>query len=718
MRSATHLHHRTCHLCEAACGLVISTADDGRIERIRGDQDDPLSRGHICPKAVALQDLHTDPDRLRAPVRRTGDGWEQISWEEALDAAAAGLRGVQDRHGGDAVAVYLGNPTVHSLGAILYAPFTVRALRTRNRFSATSVDQLPHHFAAWAMLGHQLLMPIPDIDRTDYLLILGANPAASNGSIMTAPDVRRRLSDISARGGQVVLVDPRRTETAKLCTAHHFIRPGTDALLLAAILQVVFAEGLDAPGRLADFTDGFEALRQAVAGLTPEAVAARVGIDADEIRGIARGFCAADSAVCYARMGASTQDFGGLCQWLTSALNIVTGNFDRAGGAMFTRPAADLVAGIGGHHQPGSFDRWRSRVSGLPEFGGELPVSILCEEMTTPGEGQIRGLLTHAGNPVLSTPGGPALDAALGGLEFMVCVDLYINETTRHADIILPPVSPLEREHFDVIFNLFAVRNYARYSAPIFDKPDGALHDWEILAELEARLSRKTDLRSRTDRSMRRKVGPAGILDMMLRSGPYGSGWKLWKDGMSLKALREHPSGVDLGPLAPCLPERLFTDDKRIQLAPALMLDDMARLRDALAAPSDKMVLIGRRALRSNNSWMHNSERLVRGKERCTLLVHPEDAARLGLVDGQPAAVRSRVGEIVAPVEISDEVMAGVVSLPHGWGHSREGVRLSVAQQRPGVSINDLTDPARLDVLTGNASLNGVPVEVVAATSP
>jgi len=705
-------HTRTCHLCEAVCGIEIHL-DGDEITAIRGDREDPFSRGHICPKAVALQDLHTDPDRLRQPVRRSGDGWEAISWDEALDAAAAGLRGVQDRHGDDAVAVYLGNPTVHSVGAMLYAPFAIKALRTKNRYSATSVDQLPHHFAAFEMFGHQLLLPIPDIDRTDFMLILGANPAASNGSIMTAPDVRRRLKDIVARGGEVVLLDPRRTETAKLATEHHFIRPGTDAFLLAAMLQTLFSEGRIALGALDGHVAGLAALEQAVAAFSPEAVAARVGISADDIRGLARRFAASPSAVCYARMGASTQVFGSLCQWLSNALTAVTGNLDRPGGAMFTLPAVDVVAGVAGQHRPGSFGRWRSRVSDRPEIGGELPVSVLCEEMVTPGAGQVRGLLTHAGNPVLSTPDGSALGEALEDIEFMVAIDIYINETTRHADIILPPVSPLERDHYDLIFNALAIRNYARYSPPLFDKPAGSLHDWEILLGLEERLVRKDSLRKRTERAVRRRMGPAGILDMALRSGPYGEGWKLWREGMSLQTLRDNPHGIDLGALEPCLPQRLHTEDSRVQLAPAVMLGDIARLTEALEAEAEALVLIGRRELRSNNSWMHNSTRLVKGrKERCTLLIHPDDAEARGISSGQPVEIRSRVGAVVAPAEVSADVMPGVVSLPHGWGHGRAGVRLSVASAHPGVSINDLTDPKRLDELSGNAALNGVPVAV------
>ncbi len=706
------LHHRACHLCEAICGIVIETEGE-RILSIRGDKEDPLSRGHICPKAVALQDIHADPDRLKRPVKRVGSRWEEISWEEALDMAAAGLRAVQSSHGRDAVAVYQGNPTVHNHGLILFAQYFVRALRTKKRFSATSVDQLPHQFVAMMMFGHQLMMPVPDIDRSRFLLILGGNPAASNGSLMTAPDIRRRLSGIRERGGRVILVDPRRTETAALCDEHLFIRPGTDALLLAGMVTALFEAGLVEAGRLSGLLSGVEALREGLSELTPEAVAPLTGIPAERIRALAAALAAADGGSVYGRLGASTQAFGGLCQWLICVLNILTGNLDRPGGAMFALPAVDVVKGVGGLSRPGHFARWHSRVRGLPEFDGELPSAVLAEEILTPGEGQIRALVTSAGNPVLSTPNGGQLDRALSGLEFMVSVDFYINETTRHAHVILPPTSPLERDHYDLVFNLLAVRNTAKYSPPLFAPQPDALHDWQIMLELERRLTKGA--RQRAIQTARRWVKPSGILDFALRTGPYGGGLT-GRSGLSLSALKASPHGVDLGPLVPVLPERLFTEDGRIHLAPEVLMGDLPRLRARLAAgAAGGMALIGRRHLRSNNSWLHNSERLVRGKDRCTLLVHPDDAARLGLVGGGSARVRSRVGEVVAPVEVSDTVMPGVVSLPHGYGHGRQGVRLSVASTVAGVSINDLTDELLVDELCGTAAVNGLPVEVAPA---
>ncbi len=710
------MHFRTCNLCEAMCGLAVEV-EGGRIRRIAGDKADPFSRGHVCPKAVALRDVHEDPDRLRRPLRRTAGGWEAVSWEEAFDEAAARLREVQARHGRDAVGVYLGNPTVHHLGAMLFAPPFVRSLRTRNRFSATSVDQLPHHYAAHFMFGHPLLIPVPDVDRTGFFLILGANPAASNGSLMTAPGMRRRLRDLRERGGTVVVVDPRRSETAALADAHHFIRPGTDALFLLAMLHTLFAEGLVRPGRLAGFTDGTARIEALAASFPPERVAERTGIDAAAVRELARAFASAERAVCYGRIGVSTQAFGAVCQWLINVVNVVTGNLDRPGGAMFTTPAVDVVRQAKGR-RPG---RWKSRVRGLPEFGGELPVATLAEEILTGGEGQIRALVTFAGNPVLSTPNGAGLEGALPKLDFMLSIDPYLNETTRHAHLILPPAGALESAHYDLVFHLLAVRNTAKYSPALFEPEPGAKYDWEILRELRKRMEagrRPKRVGAWIRRKVQDRMTPERMLDLGLRLGPYGvwGGRKLSREGLSLKRLKRRPHGVDLGPLAPRLPERLHTPDRRIHLAPEALAEDVKRVEaELLATEADvgfDLTLIGRRQLRSNNSWMHNVERLVKGKERCTLLIHPSDAEARGIRSGQPVEVRSRVGAVVLPAEVSDEVMPGVVSIPHGWGHHRPGVRLRVAERRPGVSLNDLTDDRLVDPLCGTAAFSNARVAV------
>jgi anaerobic selenocysteine-containing dehydrogenase len=763
-------HYRACNLCEAICGIEITVKDplgehsvddlgtrNSKLETgnseletrsfldIRGDKDDPFSRGYICPKAVALQDLHYDKDRLKYPVRRTPNGWQRLGWAEAFDEVAHNLKRIHTQYGRNSLATYLGNPTVHNYGAMLFAPGFIRTLHTRNRFSATSVDQLAHHLSAYLMFGHQLLLPIPDVDRTNFFLILGANPAVSNGSLMTAPGMSRRLQEIRARGGKVILIDPRLNETARFADQHLFIKPGTDVLLLLALLHVVFDEGLTRLGPLAAFTNGVESIRNLVAKFSPASAAAITGIEAEQILRLAREFAAAESAVCYGRIGVSTQEFGGVCQWLINVLNVVTGNLDRPGGAMFTKPAFDPVAAPESLAPRGSFARWHSRVRKLPEFAGELPVVALAEEILTTGPGQIKALVTSAGNPVLSTPNGQELDRAFANLEFMVSIDPYINETTRHAHIILPPSTSLERAHYDVAFHLLAVRNTTKFSPALF-QPDGETrHDWEIFLELQTRMEPGGVLGGVKRSLIKEFFGPERILDLGLRFGPYGAKLNPFSKGLTLRRLKKAVHGIDLGPLSSCLPGRLRTTDKRIELAPAALVKDIERVqarffelggstplwiddasdRERPARPasfpssrfstlSRDLLLIGRRQLRSNNSWMHNSQRLLRGKTQCTLLMHPIDAAERDLQPGQTVSVCSRVGSVEVPLEITEEIMPGVVSMPHGWGHDRLGVQLEVARQHAGGSINDVTDNLAIDALCGTAAFNGTLVTVEA----
>jgi anaerobic selenocysteine-containing dehydrogenase len=711
---------RTCTLCEAMCGIVVES-DNDRVLSIRGDDDDPFSRGHVCPKAVALKDLHEDGDRLRRPLIRDGEKRREVDWDEAFDRVTHELRRVQRAHGKSAVAVYQGNPTVHNYGTLMYAPRFVRALRTRHRYSATSVDQLPHQFTSYLMFGHQALLPVPDLDRTDYLLMLGANPAVSNGSLMSAPDVSARLRAITGRG-KVVVVDPRRSESVGLASEHLFIRPGSDALLLLSMLHVIFGEGRERLRALDSWVDGVQAIRELVEPYAPGRVSSAVGIAPADIRRLAREFSAAERAVCYGRIGVSTQRFGALACWLINVLNIVTGNLDAPGGAMFTTPAVDLVKpplvkGAGRGH----FAKWKSRVRGLPEFGGELPVATLAEEIETEGKGQIRALVTSCGNPVLSTPNGARLERALTSLDFMVSVDFYLNETTRHAHVILPPTGPLEHDHYDLVFHSLAVRNTSKYAPAVFARPEGTRHDWEIWNELSWRMAERPAQRllERATSLALGKLGPRGLLDVLLRSGPRGDRFGLKPGGLSLAALEKAPHGIDLGPLEVCLRERLFTTSGKIELAPELLVRDVERLERELPGLSrngEQLVLIGRRQLRSNNSWMHNSQRLVKGPVRCTLEMHPSDAAALGVRAGQEVELSSRVGKVVAPVKLSADLMPGVVSLPHGWGHHRPGTRLQVAGAHAGVSINDVTDELVVDELCGNAGFSGQFVRVVPLT--
>lgn len=731
---------KTCSFCEAICGIAI-TLRDGDIVTIRGDKDDPFSRGYICPKAYGLKGLHEDPDRLTAPVKRTATGFEEISWDEAFDLAIAGLTRVRDAHGAQALGTYLGNPNAHNMQSILYGPVLQRALGTKQRYSATSADQLPKQVTADLMFGGGLNIPIPDVDRTQFFLILGANPIVSNGSLMTAPDLPGRLKALQARGGRIVVIDPRRTETAAIANAHHFIRPGGDVFLLLAMLHVLFRDKLVDLGALDGHVDGVEEVAELVRAFPPAAVELRTGIAASAIEGLARDFASAESAVCYGRIGTTCQEFGTLASWAVDVLNTVTGNLDRPGGAMFIQAPVKARSLRPPKAQTVKFDRWRSRVEDLPEAFGELPVATLANEITTPGDGQIRAMLTLAGNPVLSAPGAGDLDDAFGQLEFMASIDFYINETTRHADVILPPPSPMHRANYDILFGQLAIRRVAKYAAPALPADPDHPDEWMILLTLakgmmgmrslslleadnfllgqmikEELVPDRVRLKDLTAEEVLEKLtpdpGPARLLDLLLRLGPDGDGFGRVDDGLTLDVLRQNPHGIDLGPMAPRIPHNLTTPTGRVQLAPERVVIEIPALARQLDTDPDPCVLIGRRHLRSNNSWMHNVKALVKGKDRCTLLIHPEDAARLGLSAGESATVSSRIGAIRVPVELSDEMMPGVVSLPHGWGHDLDGVQLQVAAVRPGVNVNLVSDQKFRDGITGNAAFNGVPVTV------
>ncbi|MFP5257371.1 MAG: molybdopterin-dependent oxidoreductase [Acidimicrobiia bacterium] len=746
---ATRTAVRTCPLCEAGCGLEITLRPkpDGTEEvvRIRGDREDVFSHGYLCPKGSTLKQLHEDPDRLRRPVVKRDGAFVEVSWDEAFAEIETRLLPVLERHGRDACAVYVGNPNAHNLAGLLYGRAVLRALGSTNVFSASTVDQRPKEISSALMFGGALTVPVPDVDRTDFLLMLGANPFASNGSLATAPDWPGRLERLVERGGTLVVVDPRRSRTAEMATEWVPVRPGADAYLLAAMVQVLDEEGLVALGPLAEVVTGVDEVLAACATFTPEAVAHACGIPAEDIRRLARSLAGAPTACVYGRIGTTTAEFGTLASWLVDVLNVLTGNLDRPGGAMFSKAAAG-ASNTRGRPRVGKgvrLHRRRSRVRGLPETMGELPVVALAEEIDTPGEGQVRALVTIAGNPVLSTPNSGRLDAALAGLECMVAVDIYVNETTRHADVILPAPSALQKGHYDLALLQLALRNVANYSEPVLPLDPGQPDEWEVLARLallfqgmgaqadpavvddlmisslvQAAVADETGPIHGRDpdeilAALAPRTGPERLLDLMLRTGPYGEGFGADPEGLSLDRLLAHPHGVDLGPLEPRLPDVLRTPHGMVDLAPRILLEDVPRLRDGLDGRRDHpFVLIGRRDLRSNNSWMHNVEVLVKGKVRCTMHVHPDDAAALGLEDGADAVVRSRTGELRVPVEVTDAIRTGVVSIPHGWGHDLDGVQLGVARARPGVNSNVLADDARYDAISGNAVLNGIPVSV------
>lgn len=733
--------YRTCPLCEATCGLEIQLEDE-QITAIRGDANDVFSRGYVCPKGTTLADLHNDPDRLRTPLVRRGGVLEEASWDEAFEAIEQGLMPLLEKHGRDAVAVYLGNPNVHNLGGAFYVRPLMKALRTRNMFSASTLDQMPKHVSSGFLFGNPDTIPVPDLDRTDYLLMLGANPFESNGSLCTAPDFPGRLKALRKRGGKLVVVDPRRTRTTRIADEHLFIRPGTDALLLLAMAATLFEEGLVSLDHLADSVEGLEAISEHLADWTPERVATKCGIAADRIRGLTREFAAAPSAVAYGRIGTSTTEFGTLASWAVDLLNVLTGNLDRPGGAMFPRSSLSRDPGTPGGRgfQTG---RWHSRAKNLPEVRGEFPIATLVDEIETPGEGQVRALVTIAGNPVLSAPEGDRLDAAIAGLDFMVSIDIYCNETTRHADVILPALSPLERSHFDAAFSTLAVHNVSRYSPPVFEAtgPDeseilarfalvaggagakadpGQLDEMIVRGMFESAVGNEHSPLHGRDldtlvASAKHRPGPERILDFLLRTGPNGDQYAEGPDaeGLSLEVLEANPHGVDLGPLEPRLPNLLSTPSGKIELAAAPIIEDLARLRVSLeAGPDEGLLLVGRRHVRSNNSWMHNIKTLVSGRNRCSMWIHPDDAERMSVANGAGAQVRSRVGEIEVVIEVTEDVMPGVVSLPHGWGHGLAGSRMKTAAAHPGVNSNRLTDGQALDLPSGTVALNAIPVSI------
>jgi anaerobic selenocysteine-containing dehydrogenase len=743
----TRTAYRTCHLCEATCGLELHL-DHNEIALVRGDREDVFSHGFLCPKGTALKHLEADPDRIRRPLIRRGDKFREATWDEAFEAIDAGLAPIREQYGPDALAIYLGNPTAHNLAGLVYGRVLLQAARTKNIYSASTVDQMPKQVSAGLMFGGALAIPVPDIDRTDYLLVLGANPFASNGSLMTAPDFPGRMQALRARGGRVVVVDPRRTKTAEAADEHLPIRPGTDALFLFSLVHVLFDENLVDLGAVGPHVNGLDEIRRLVPEFAPEAVAASCGIEPDLIRRVARELAAAPTAAVYGRIGTCTQEFGTLASWLVDVLNVCTGNLDRPGGAMFTCAATSTAGETTGKGRGVRFGRQTSRVRGLPEFFGELPVVCLAEEIETPGDGQIRALITVAGNPASSTPDAARLRAALPTLDFMVSIDIYLNETTRHADVILPPEPELARGHYDIALYNLAIRNVANYSPPLVELAPGEVSEWRTMLRLAGvvggqgayvdvdalddavvnglvtkavgRRGSNVEGRDATEllATLSVRSGPERVLDLMLRTGPYGDGFGAEPEGVSLATLEASPHGIDFGPLQPRIPGVLRTPTGMIELAPDACVADVPRLRAALERPATRadgalqLVLVGRRDLRSNNSWMHNLHVLVKGKPRCTVHVHPDDARRAGIADGDDVTVTSPAGAIIVAAEVTDAVMPGVVSIPHGWGHDIDGTRMTTAAAQAGANSNILARSDLFDPLSGNAVLNGIPVEL------
>jgi len=691
---------RTCNLCEALCGLEIQV-ENNQVLSIKGDKLDVFSKGHICPKAVALKDIHEDPDRLKKPIQKVNGEWQEIAWDQAFKLVAKSVIDIQEKRGDTAVGIYQGNPSAHNIGTTLFSPQFVRSLKTTNRYSATSVDQLAHHLAGEYMFGNQFLVPVPDICRTDYWLILGGNPMVSNGSLMTAPDVAGKLKDIQKRGGKVVLIDPRRTETARKADQHLFINPGTDLWFLLALIHEVFRLEKQNLAHLESIIDQsqVEEIEAITKDFTPEKASKISGIRVEDIKQVAQEFISSKSAVCYGRLGVSAAQHGGLCHWAINTLNIITGNFDQPGGAMFSSPAIDVAAK---KSKSKRFGRWQSRVRKLPEFGGELPATTMAEDILEPGEGQIKAMFTSCGNPVLSVPNGTKIDEAFDSLDFMCSIDIYLNETTRHADVILPPATGLETPHYGLPFYNLAVHNTAKFSQAAVKKDEDTKYDWEIFSELKIAIEKERANRKNQEYKEDQLMTLEERLDMMLQFGPRK---------MSLHQLKENPHGIDLGPLKSNIGERIQNDNGRIEIFPDIYKEALQNLPSP-EENENALMLIGRRHLRSNNSWLHNSYRMVKGNEKCTALINPIDAKKHGVVDGTKIKVKSRVGEVSITAEISDEINIGTLSIPHGWGHHRKGTKMKIAEAHAGVSMNDLVDDELVDALSGVAVINGVPVTI------
>lgn len=707
-------HYRTCHLCEAMCGLEITTRE-GVVESIKGDPNDVHSKGYLCPKAVALQDIHEDPNRLKYPVKRTEDGWQQISWAEAFDLVEENIQRIRKNNGDNAVGVYTGNPTTHNTGTILYLYDFINSIDTKNSYASHSLDQLPQMFVASEMFGHQAMFPVPDVENTDFFLILGANPLVSNGSIMSTPNIGAKFKALQQRGGKVVVIDPRRTRTAKAADQHHFIKPGTDVFLLLTFIHELFAQNLVQDSHVLQISDNQQVLQELVQEYTPEKVSEVVGIEADAIKQLVKDFAQANKAIIYGRMGVSTVKFGGVCHWLINCINILTGNMDEQGGVMFTLPAIDLLKAL---KKEAKQLRWRSRVKQLPETGGALPTVTMADEMLTPGQDQIKAMFTVAGNPLLSAPNSNELKKGFEQLEFYAAIDIYINETTRHANVILPPAAALEVVHYDFALSIVSPRNVANFSPAVFPIAKDRKYDWEILIELQKRIEQGNIVKRKLKHAVLGMLSVERRIDLGLKIGPYGvwGGRMFKKGGISLKRLKKQPHGVDFGPMQRCLPKRLFTKNKRIDLAPQEITKELSKVQQVFQEQlkdSDELLLIGRRHLRSNNSWMHNYPRLMKdGEKRCTAMLHPTEAQKRGIHEGDWMEVSTQVGQIKIKAEITDEVMPGVLCIPHGWGHNDKQVHLDVASKHAGVNVNELIDHSIYEEMSGNAVFTGIPVMV------
>lgn len=727
------LHHRTCPLCEGMCGVTVKV-EGGQVATVRPNRQDVWSQGHVCPKGTTLGALHDDPDRLRTAMVRDGSEWKSASWDTALERLEELAEGVRNRHGPHAFAAYGGNMAGKDATLSRYTGLMLATSGIQQVYSSGTVDQHPKNLSAMLMFGNEWKIPIPDLDNTDLFVIFGGNPAASKGSIFSHRDVMGAMRDLRARGGRVIVIDPVRTKTAQAADQWIGLKPGTDAALMLGVAHVLFARGAVRLRHLDGLIEGLDALRDVAGEFSPQVVAPFCGIEASIIEDLADELIRTDRSAIYGRIGTCTQSFGTLASWMIDVLAILTGNLDRRGGSMWSRPAASLVDMLATLPDGMPVVMGKSRVRGVPAVLGQFPASCMAEEIATPGPGQIKGLVTFAANPALSAPDSGKLAQALPLLECMVSLDNYINETTRHAHVILPSPSFLESAHFDMWSWIFCLTSGGHYSPPVFPPVDRPDH-WRIVARVGAIIGGQpgADIDAMDDGYFRALAtgrgidpdlaitalperGPARILDLAIRAGPFGDRFGAVAGGLSLDSFRNQPDGVIIGPATPQAQEGFATSSGKIEIAPALILSDIPRLKLALGANDPALVLVSRRHLRSMNSWMHNVDTLVKGKDRCTVQMHSADAATRGLEGGDLVTLTSAAGSIVVPMEIDDDIRPGVVSMPHGWGHSDAQTHLSVAKVHPGANTNVLSPGTLVDVISGNAVLNGIPVEIAKAS--
>jgi anaerobic selenocysteine-containing dehydrogenase len=712
-----------CRICEPLCGMV-ATVEDGRLVQLRPDREHPLSRGYACPKGIAMTEVQNDPDRVLHPLKRVGGPgeFERTTWSEAMRAIAGELKRILAERGPESVGWYMGNPGAFSYSHVLWVKGFLDGLGTPHYYSAGSQD-VNNRFAASALLyGSPLVVPIPDLIETDFLFMVGANPLVSHGSVLSAPRVREQLNGIVERGGRVVVVDPRRTETARQFE-HLPVRPDADAWLLLSMLNVIFEEELTDREFISRWTTGADALSEQARAYAPEQTESRTGLPPERVREVARGFARANSAAAYGRTGSCLGRFGTLVAYLLDALNAVTGNLDSPGGAVFGRPPISLDD-IGEKAGLDTYGKVRSRVGGFPDVIGNLPATLLPREITTAGEGQIRAFFVSAGNPVLSVPDGDALEAAFAELDLMVSLDLYVNETNRHAHYVLPATTFLEREDVPVAFLGFYSTPFIQVTEPVVEPAGEAREEWRVIDEL----SRALGVAPYSLPVLRRlaklgiRITPRRLIDLLLRVGPAGDRFGLRPSGLSLAKVARSPHGIVLDDriATGVLARKLRHGDGRVHLHESAIASELGRLGSVNGDSADfPLKLIGLRELRSHNSWMHNAPLLMRGGRSHALRIHPDDAERAGLADGDRARIASRAGAIEAPVKLTDEMTPGTVALPHGWGHKGGGWRL--ANSNGGANVNALapSDPESLERLAGMAHLNGIPVRVEpAATMP